>query len=75
MMLNIYSEKMISAEALASAESLVWVVALVKKKVDATFCGTISVHIMRSQPADIHDRMKRILEVKFDQKDQAKHSR
>lgn len=74
-MLSIYSEKMISAVALASVELLVWVVAQAKKKVDETFCGIISVHIMRSQLVVINDKTKRISEIKFDRKGLVKHSR
>lgn len=82
-MLNIYIVKMINeavAEVVAAAavvlalvELLAWAVVQWKKKVDETFYGIILVHIMHSQPDAIHVKMTRILAIKYDQKDLAKH--
>lgn len=71
-MLSIFSVKMISVAVSVLVALLVWVAAQWKKKVDATFCGIISVHIMHSPPDAINGKMTRILAIKFDQKDLVK---
>ena len=72
MMLSI----MINVAAVSAlAESLVWVAAPAKKMVDEIFYGIISVHIMHSQPVVISAKVRRISEIKFDQKDLVKRLR
>lgn len=79
-MLSTFIVKMISvsvAAVLVSVVLPVWAVVRSKKmEDDAIFCGTISVHIMRSPP-DVIRRVKvtPISAIRFDQKDLVKHSR
>lgn len=71
-MLSIFSVKMISVAVSELAALLALAVAQWKKKAAETFCGIISVHIMHSPPDAINGKMKRILAIKFDQKDLVK---